>query len=65
MSTTSRPSGVLTFAPGETVAYITVTVHGGGRNWVIYRAFVVLFSNPRGARMGGFYGLGLGVIRPR
>lgn len=58
-------SGVLTFAAGDTLASIEVTVHSGQRAPLTDAAFVVLFSNPRGAQMGGYYGLGLGVIRPR
>ena len=58
-------SGVLTFAPGDTVAFIRVKVHGGNLSPTTSAAFVVLFGNPHGAQMGGYHGLGLGVIRPR
>ena len=58
-------SGVVTFAPGDTLAFVRVKVLGGTRTAAPHVDFVVIFGDPHGARMGGYYGLGLGVIRRR
>lgn len=54
-------SGMLTFAPGETVKSVPVTVSGDEAEepdeWI-----VLMFGRPTNARMGGFWGLGFGVI---
>ena len=54
-------SGTVTFAPGETTKTVTISVNGDTdvepNEWI-----VVSFKNPTNATMGGFYGLGFGVI---
>jgi probable HAF family extracellular repeat protein len=54
-------SGTVTFAPGQTSATVSIVVHGDTQvepdEYVI-----VAFSDPAGARIGGFYGLGFGII---
>lgn len=54
-------SGVVTFAPGETTKTVPVVVNG---DTLVERDeyLVVSFRNPTNARIGGFYGLGFGVI---
>ncbi|MGZ4726321.1 MAG: Calx-beta domain-containing protein [Acidimicrobiales bacterium] len=55
-------SGVVTFAPGQTAAHVTVPVNGdtaGSGEYV-----VVSFTEATGATMGGFWGLGFGIIDP-
>lgn len=53
--------GTVTFAPGQTEATVSVTVHGDTLvepdEWV-----VIAFGNATNARIGGFWGLGFGVI---
>ena len=54
-------SGVVTFAPGETAKTVTISVNGDTvvepDEWI-----VVAFNHPTNAKMGGFWGLGFGVI---
>ena len=54
-------SGVVTFAPGETSKTVTISVNGDTAvepdEWI-----VVSFKKPTNARIGGFWGLGFGVI---
>jgi len=54
-------SGLVTFAPGETEKTVTISVNGDTLvepdEWI-----VVGFNHPTNARMGGFWGLGFGVI---
>jgi hypothetical protein len=54
-------SGSLVFAPGQTVASIDVRVRANAAV-VPDDVFFVVFSRPRMANVGGYYGLGLGVI---
>jgi hypothetical protein len=53
--------GTVTFEPGAVEATVAITVFGDdlseGSEWI-----VVAFSHPRHAVMGGFWGLGFGVI---
>ncbi len=55
-------SGTVTFAPGETLEIVPITILGDSTEepdeWV-----PVAFTNPTNATIGGFYGLGFGVIR--
>jgi hypothetical protein len=53
-------SGVVTFAPGQTTAQVTIPVSGCTGGDVEY--LLVSFHDPTGARMGGFWGFGFGVI---
>jgi hypothetical protein len=53
-------SGVLTFAPGQTRLYITVTIRAHNRP-VPNDVFIIRFSHPSHAVLGG-YGIGVGVI---
>jgi hypothetical protein len=55
-------SGTLTFAPGETVKHIAVTVKGDTHLEPGGDQFLVAVSNPRNANVGGFGGLGVGRI---
>ncbi len=54
-------SGTVTFAPGETTKTVTISVNGDTLvepdEWI-----VVSFHNPTNAKMGGYWGLGFGVI---
>ena len=54
-------SGAVTFAPGETEQTVAITVNGDTLvepdEWMIVR-----FHDPTNAVLGGFYGLGFGVI---
>ncbi|MGZ4681240.1 MAG: Calx-beta domain-containing protein [Acidimicrobiales bacterium] len=53
-------SGVVTFGPGQTTAHVTIPVTGdssGGSEYLF-----VSFHDPTGAKTGGFFGLGTGVI---
>ena len=54
-------SGVVTFAPGQTAAPVTIPVNGDSTG-ADYEYVVVSFHDPTGAKMGGFWGLGFGVI---
>jgi hypothetical protein len=54
-------SGSVTFAPGQIAASINVPVLANPAP-VANDLFFVVFSNPQGATLGGFYGLGIGVI---
>jgi hypothetical protein len=54
-------SGLVGFAPGQTVAYVEVTIRANPEA-VSNDMFFVVFSNPRQARLAGYFGLGLGVI---
>ena len=51
----------MTFAPGETAKTVTISVNGDTdvepNEWI-----TVSFKHPTNAKMGGFYGLGFGVI---
>jgi hypothetical protein len=53
--------GTVTYAPGQPEATATITIHG---DLAIEPddLVVVAFHSPSGARLGGFYGLGFGVI---
>ena len=54
-------SGTVTFAPGETAKSVTISVNGDTLpepdEWI-----TISFNHPTNAHMGGFYGLGFGVI---
>jgi hypothetical protein len=54
-------NGTVTFAPGDTTATVTISVNG---DTLVEpdEYIVVLFGNPTNAKMGGFYGLGAGII---
>jgi hypothetical protein len=54
-------SGTLTFAPGQTAATVTVTIRANPAP-VINDVFLVAFRHPVAANIGGYYGLGLGII---
>ena len=54
-------SGTVTFAPGETSKTVPVTVKGD-TTAETDEYIVVSFTHPTNARMGGFWGLGFGVI---
>jgi hypothetical protein len=54
-------SGTVRFAPGQTLAYVTVRVRANPAV-VSHDLFVVEFSHLSQATLGGFYGLGVGVI---
>jgi Neocarzinostatin family/Calx-beta domain len=54
-------SGLVTFAPGADQATVSVTVSGDATPEQT-ELIVVAFSNATSARIGGFYGLGLGAI---
>ena len=56
-----KRSGSLVFAPGQRVAYIDVTIRANPAT-VPNDVFLVVFSRPLQANMGGYHGLGLGVI---
>jgi hypothetical protein len=55
-------SGWLTFDPGQRQASVAITVRGNstGEDETI----VVRFSEPTQARLGGYWGLGFGVVAP-
>ena len=54
-------SGTVTFAPGETTKAVPITING---DTAIEpnEAFLVAFSAPTNATIGGFFGLGVGTI---
>jgi hypothetical protein len=54
-------SGTVTFAPGGTAASVAVAVQGDAVNEGT-EVFLVGFGTPVNAAVGGFYGLGFGVI---
>src|SRR5262249_6497475 len=54
-------SGIVTFAPGQTTATVPVTVNGDVLD-EYDELFLVAFTNPTNATIGGFYGLGFGQI---
>lgn len=54
-------SGAVTFAPGATSATITIPVNGD-TTVEIDKWIVVSFHKPANARIGGFWGLGFGII---
>ena len=56
----TRGSGIVVFAPGHTLAWVDVTIRAAAaqRNDL----FLVAFTRPAGATVGGYYGFGLGVI---
>lgn len=54
-------SGVVTFAPGETAKTVPIVVNADAVDEPD-EYVVVSFRNPTNARMGGFWGLGFGVI---
>ncbi len=63
-------SGTLVIAPGDSEGYAEVTVRGDERDEPREETLVVSFRNPRNATLGGFFGIGVGVIadddpRPR
>jgi hypothetical protein len=55
-------SGIVTFAPGQTAQTVSITVNGDTlvepNEWV-----TISFNHPTNAKMGGFYGLGFGIIQ--
>jgi virginiamycin B lyase len=54
-------SGTVTFAPGQISNTVTISVNGD--TLVEPDEYIVIsFSNPTNAKMGGFWGLGFGVI---
>jgi hypothetical protein len=56
-------SGTVTFAPGQTRADVAITIraaHGA----VSHDIFFVRFHDPTNAVLGGYFGLGIGVITP-
>ncbi len=55
-------SGCLTFAPGQRHAWVAITVRGNSRG--VDEIIVVTFSEPARARLGGYWGLGFGVVAP-
>jgi hypothetical protein len=55
-------SGTVTFAPGDTSALVHIRVNGGSSSPDEF--ILVSFSTPTNARMGGFWGLGFGIIVP-
>jgi len=55
-------SGVATVAAGATTAAVTVTVDGDTSTTPEY--VVVSFTDPTNANMGGYWGLGFGLIDP-
>jgi hypothetical protein len=55
-------TGSITFAPGETVKQISVTVKGDTHLEPGADEFLVVLSNPTNANIGGFGGLGVGRI---
>jgi hypothetical protein len=54
--------GVVTFAPGETSKTVSISVNGDTRDEPDEYVFVS-FHSPTNAVVGGFFGLGYGVIR--
>jgi hypothetical protein len=54
-------SGTLRFTPGEKVQRIRVTIRGD-RSHERNEQFLVLLSNAVNAKVGGFYGIGVGTI---
>jgi hypothetical protein len=56
-----KRSGSLVFAPGQRVAYVDVTIRANPAN-VPNDVFLVVFSRPLQANLGGYFGLGLGFI---
>jgi hypothetical protein len=54
-------SGTLTFLPGETIKTVDIAVIGDTSDEPDETMLVVM-SNPTNAKIGGFYGLGAGVI---
>jgi hypothetical protein len=54
--------GRVTFAAGETAATVPITVTGNstGQDEIV----VVAFTEPTNARLGGYWGLGIGAITP-
>jgi hypothetical protein len=54
-------SGTVTFAAGQTTAVVNVTVRAHDAS-VRNDVFLVSFSHPTRATLGGYYGLGVGVI---
>ena len=54
-------NGIVTFAPGQTSNTVTISVKGD--TLVEPDEYIVVsFSNPTNAKVGGFWGLGFGVI---
>ena len=53
-------SGTVTFAPGQTTAEVHISVTGGSSP---SEYLVVSFTDPTNAEMGGFWGLGFGLIQ--
>ena len=55
-------SGTVTFAPGDTAKTVAITVNGDTlvepHEWI-----TIGFNHPTNARMGGFWGLGFGIIQ--
>ena len=55
-------SGTVTFSPGQTSATVPITVTANSTGTAEFLA--VSFSQPTNAVMGGFWGLGFGIINP-
>ena len=59
-------SGTITFAPGETTQYVTITVNGDRTHEppALYGEWIVVaFSNPTGATLDtSFFGVGVGIV---
>jgi hypothetical protein len=56
-------SGTVTFAPGQTTADVVIPVSADSAS-PSPEFVVVSFRTSTGAYMGGFYGLGFGIIDP-
>jgi polysaccharide biosynthesis protein PslG len=54
-------SGTVAFAPRQTLAYVNVTVKAN-RAVVADDLFLLLFSHPHQGNLGGYFGLGIGLI---
>ena len=54
-------SGVVTFTPGQTSQSVSVSVNGD-TDVEPDEYFLISFHNPTNATIGGFYGLGVGII---
>ena len=55
-------SGTVTFAPGQTTAIVHIPVNADSARGDEF--VVVSFHTPTNAYLGGFYGLGFGIITP-
>jgi Calx-beta domain len=55
-------SGTVSIPPGSTTGYANIPVNGDIVDETQLEYFLTSFRNPQHATLGGFYGLGLGVI---